>query len=145
VPHTITIQNDGPEIAHTDYWTSEYAMRGAVFLSINAGCFRLLVPDVLVPAIVEWRAARLVIVSRGPWPERHRGDALEILFEDDTASPYAVHIGTEQADRLPIPADRDRPGQPPRWRFAAWTSGGKAVELPCRFRAVKRIPWMRAW
>jgi hypothetical protein len=37
------IENDGPSIVATDYWTSDHGKAGAVFLSINAGAFRLLV------------------------------------------------------------------------------------------------------
>ncbi len=139
----IHIENNGPEIVRTNYWQTEHAARGALYLSTNAGCFRLLVPDVMYEQTAEWRSAREVIISRGPWLDAGKHDALEILFEDDTANPYSIHLAGEQADRLPPASDRDRQGQPPRWKFAAWTSAGKILELPCRYRIVKRIPWLK--
>lgn len=71
------------------------------------------------------------------------GIALEILFEDGSPEPYSIHVGTEQVDRMPLDSNCDRKGQPPRWRFAVWTSAGKVLELPCRYRVVKRLPWMK--
>jgi hypothetical protein len=38
-------ENNGPEIVTTDYWGSPLEKRGFYHLSINAGAFRLLVPD----------------------------------------------------------------------------------------------------
>jgi hypothetical protein len=33
------------------------------------------------------RTAREVIISRGPWPAQRRTNAIEILFDDGSASP----------------------------------------------------------
>jgi hypothetical protein len=41
----IRIENNGPEIAATNYYDSPNAGAGYVYLSINAGALRLLVPD----------------------------------------------------------------------------------------------------
>jgi len=141
----ITIENDGQDITGTNYWETEHAGRGLVYVSINAGCFRLLIPDARVSEIGEMRTAREVIVSRGPWPKMGRHDAVELMFEDDSDEPYALHLSTESFDRLPLPADRDRPGQEPRWKLSVWTTSGKALELPCRYRVVKSIPCMKPW
>jgi hypothetical protein len=37
--------NDGPLLVASDYWQSETAAAGKLYVSINAGCFRLLVPQ----------------------------------------------------------------------------------------------------
>jgi hypothetical protein len=143
---TIGIDNNGPEIVSTNYWDTNYARKGYVFLSINAGTCRLLVPEAMLAAIPEWRAAREVIVSKGPWPDQGKAEALELLFEDDSDSPYALHIGTNQVDRIPLPADQDHADQPARWRFSTWTQiDGKVLELPCRYRIVTRIPWLKSF
>jgi hypothetical protein len=34
-----TFENNGPEIVSTNYWLSEHAQRGYVYLSINARAF----------------------------------------------------------------------------------------------------------
>jgi len=40
----ITIANDGPDIASTNYWATDHARAGIVYLSGNAGAWRLLMP-----------------------------------------------------------------------------------------------------
>jgi len=139
----ITIVNNGPEIMSTDYWHTGHAAKGYFYMSINAGCFRLLVPAPQIAAIDEMKTAREVIVSRGAWPEQGKHDALEILFEDDTGNPYVLHFTIDQVDRMPTDADRDRPGHPPRWKFAVWTETGKQFVLSCRYRIVKKIPYLK--
>lgn len=141
----IELQNNGQEIISTNYFDTTHAQRGYFYLSSNAGAFRLLVPDGQIPVIEECKTATEVIISRGPWPEQGRQDAIEILFEDRSDSPYAIHLSSEQVDRLPLDQDQDIRGQPPRWRFAAWARAGKALELPCRYRRVKEIPCLRKW
>jgi hypothetical protein len=64
--HLLRIENDGPAIRATDYWRSPFADAGFCFLSFNAGAARLLLPDSLAHVVPELRAAREVIVSRGP-------------------------------------------------------------------------------
>lgn len=141
----ISIHNDGPDIVSTDYWGTPQAAEGYFYLSINAGAFRLLVPDSRAGEIREWASAREVIVSRGPWPQAGRADALELLFEDGSEAPYSIHMGAEQIDRMPLATDADRAGDLPRWTFSAWAPAGRALALPCRYRIVKRLPCLRAW
>ncbi len=141
----IQIENDGAEIVNTNYWDTPHATRGFLYLSINAGAFRLLVPDAQASEIGEWMQAKEVIVSRGPWPQMNKHDALEILFEDNSENPYVIHLVSEQVDRMPLDSDRDRHGEPPRWRFSVWTRKGKALELPCRYRIVKHLPCLKTW
>lgn len=139
----IQIQNNGPDLISTNYWHTEHAARGLFFVSINAGVFRLLVPAVHEGAIAEMVTAREVVISRGPWPDQGKHDAIEILFDDDSDCPFVVQMLPEQFDRIPEDLDRDRSGQPPRWRMTVWTEDGKKLELPCRYRLVKRIPNMK--
>lgn len=141
----IEIQNDGPKIIFTNYWQTEHSTRGLFYLSINAGAFRLLVPDAQIQESGEWMSAKEVIISRGPWPAQGKSDAIEILFEDYSESPYVIHLTSEQVDRMPLDTDRDRKDNPPRWKFSAWTQEGKILELPCRYRTVKQIPFLKSW
>lgn len=78
----ITIGNDGPDIAGTNYWASPQATAGKPYFSINAGSIRVLLPDNMTGALKDMRTAKYVILSRGPWPEMGRDEAMEILFED---------------------------------------------------------------
>jgi len=106
------------------------------FLSINAGCFRLLLPESLEHALAHMQAAEQVIVSRGPWPAAGKRDAIEVLF-DETDRPYSLHFGVEQVDRLPLRRDEGR-----SVRFAIYTRG---VTLACYwvmayYRRSARLP-----
>lgn len=139
----VVVRNSDQEIEYTNYFDTANAEAGYCYLSPNAGAFRLIVPDQMVPDIEEWRSAREVIVSRGPWPDANKADAIEILFEDDSDNPYALHMASTQVERMPLDTDRDRRDQPPRWTFTAWTREGKQLTLPCRYRLVKHIPWLK--
>lgn len=98
----ITITNNGPLIKRTNYWNSQYAKWGAIYLSLNAGAWRILVPPAQAAAMLaEMRTGKEVIFSRGPWPEQNRADALEVMFDDGSDGPFALHIGQEQWDVLP--------------------------------------------
>ena len=141
----LKISNNGPEIASTNYWSSQAAKRGYVFLSVNAGCFRLLVPTGKGIPIDDIMTAQVVLITRAPWPEIGNRDALELLFEDNTDDPFVINIVSEQVDRMPLDRDRDRPGQPPRWKFAVYTEDGKIFECPARYRKAKRLPCLKRW
>jgi len=72
----ITIGNAGQEIGSTDYWDSEYALAGKCFVSINAGCIRLLIPELMFHIMPEIETGKKIIVSRGPWPAESRTNGL---------------------------------------------------------------------
>ncbi len=135
----LIVKNDGPQIIETNYFDSTLARRGAFYMSINAGAFRLLVPPSHEQAIADFQAAREVIISRGTWQER---EALEILFDDHTDEPYSIHIGTNQIERLPPASDAGK-----AWQFSAWIR--KAGELQrayvstCHYRVVKALPYLK--
>lgn len=86
------------------------------------------------------RGAKEVIVSRGPWIEQSRRDALELLWEDGSDNPFAVHLVAEQTDRL-IP-ETDQGGG---FAVSAWTRDGKRGEWPGKYRVVSEIPWLKPW
>lgn len=141
----ITIENAGPELVSTNYWQTDHARLGYAYLSINAGCFRLLAPTGKGLPLDDMKTGKVVLITRGPWPEAGKHDALEILFEDGSDSPFVLNIVAEQVDRLPLDADRDRDGQPPRWTFAVYNEQGKQFERPARYRKAKRLPYLKPW
>lgn len=141
----IEVRSHGPLILSSTYWGSDLDRAGTLFLSLNAGAVRLLLPSGWEEAVAEMRTGRGVVFSRGPWAlDPGRGtDSLELLFEDGTADPYCVHLSAAQADRLPTPEDQGK-----EWLFTAWTrprrgKPHKALERPCWYRLVDAIPWLK--
>ncbi len=142
----ITVENNGKELVATNYWRSEHAIRGYVYVSVNAGCLRIMIPKASNIDVNEMRSADIVLITRCLWAtEKGLRDAVEILFEDHTASPYCLHLVVEQFDMVPAASDRDRPGDAPRWRVAVYTEQGKQFEIPARLRLTKKLPYMKEW
>lgn len=139
----LSIENDGPDIVSSNFWDTEYARDGYYFLSFNAGAARLLMPRQHRSALRDMRTAGEVIISRGPWPAHLREDAIELMFEDGSTAPFALHFGLEQVDRV-LPADDE--GRQLVFTVWAWARGPvKALELPARYRRVATIPCMDPW
>jgi hypothetical protein len=63
----LTFENDGPLLLASDYWQSAIAAAGKLHVSINAGCFRLLVPQSQHGSISDMRPkAKHFVVSMLP-------------------------------------------------------------------------------
>lgn len=133
----ITMINDGQRIIKTNYWQTEHAKQGFVYLSWNAGAGRLLIPENQTQIISEIKTGKYVIVSCGKWDGR---DAIELLFEDGTDTPYSINIVSGQTDRL-LP-ETDQGGG---FVISVWTENGKQLELPGKYREVESIPYLKAW
>lgn len=139
----LTIANHGPLITSTNFFASDHAKNGKLYLSVNAGAVRLLVPPACESAIPDMAAATEVVVSRGPWPAAKGGDSLELLFEDGTDSPFSVHLDSNSFDRLPPAEDAGR-----EWVCTVWVAHRgdvprRAIEKPCWYRVVSRLPWLK--
>lgn len=139
----IGIKNDGQKIVETNFWETDYAHNGICYLSINAGCYRLLIPENRRDWLREINTAKEIIISRGPAPQASppKSDALEILFEDGTDSPFMILIGPEQVERMPADADHgwkgvmhiyDRLAEKPLIEFTR-----------VYYRRVKKLPYMK--
>jgi len=51
----ITVANDGPLLASTDYWQTEHAAKGLVYMTGNARAWRMLVPAAMADQLAEIR------------------------------------------------------------------------------------------
>jgi len=145
MPDTLTISHDGPEMLATNYWQSELARAGKVYLSTHAGCFRLPLPPQHVGAVRAIRMALGCVVWRGPSPARHVPDALELLCDDGHETPCSLPLSLEAIDRMPLNQDRRQP-----WTLAVWPhrvgpTGRKVLETPCHDRRVRQLPDVRPW
>jgi len=135
-----TIQNRGQGIVETNYWDSDMAKEGILYLSWNAGAARLLVPDSMKSYIREMKTAKYVIVSRGYWINVDGRDALELLFEDDSDSPFAIQLSSDQCDRMLPQSDHC-----PQFAVSVWTSEGMVLKKPGKYRVVDEIPCLQEW
>jgi hypothetical protein len=133
----IMVENDGAVLVSTNYWQTDHCAKGLFYMTTNAGCVRLLVPPVKEGDISEMtRGVREVVLTRG----RLEGiDCVEIMFEDGSNSPFAIHMQATLADRLWPPRDEAKP-----WRFAIYTRSGKVAEYVCYLRRAPLLPHMRS-
>jgi len=136
----LKIVNDGQRIVETNYWGTEHARRGFLYLSWNAGAGRLLVPDSARQMLREMKNVRHVIVSRGRWIEMGGRDALELLFEDGSKNPFAIHLVVQQCDRM-IPDEQQGGG----FDIAIWTPKGEQLRFPGKYRVVPALPCLEKW
>jgi hypothetical protein len=76
--------------------------------------------------------------------EAQREEAIEIMWEDGSESPYALHLTPESFDLLPA---EPPPGR--EWTLAVYVAkDGKphrAMERICHWRRVDRLPCLKKW
>jgi hypothetical protein len=140
----IVTENHGPLIVSSTFWGSDLDRAGKIYVSVNAGAVRVLLPASARPLVNELRAAEYAILSRGPWPEVGAAEAVEILWEDHTDSPFAWQLTAASFDLLPGEPDAGR-----EWVISLWDvkkdRPHKALERPCRWRRVAKLPWLKPW
>ena len=142
----IVIENHGSLITSTNYWQSDLARAGKLFVSPNAGVIRVLVPPQYRDMIEAARGSEYAVVSVGPWPvgELTIEKALQILWEDRTPNPYLCIVLPEAC--LTFPAE-PLPGE--AWVISVWDEKKgrphKAVERRCHYRSVDELPCLLPW
>jgi len=96
------IQNDGQRIVSTTFWQTEQAKRGFMFVSGNAGVYRLLIPDPTIPQVAEWmQADRVRLEGIDPYGYGW----VHLLFDDDSDQPCFLTIRPVQC--VPLPGAQD--------------------------------------
>ena len=121
---TLRIANNGPDIVSTNYCQSFYGRNGLLFVSRNAGTFRLLVPPQLQSAIPEMRrGAKHVVLSLGQMFGRQM---VEWMVED-------ILFGPDEVGK--------------QWRASVWDFQNgkphKCFERPAYCRVVPRLPCIK--
>jgi hypothetical protein len=112
----LVIDNDGPRIVSTNYFETGLAKAGKILVSCNASAFRVLVPPSREACLADMKTALGVAVSRGTWPAIGRPEVCEVLFDDGSEGPFALHLSVESFDRLPTPANVAG-----AWTCSVWT------------------------
>ena len=92
----------------------------------------------------EMRTAHTCVVSRGPYPGLGP-DMLEIFFDDGSDTPFSLHLSPGAIDRMPLDRDTLETWVLSVWTHRVGTSASKALELPCHYRRVRRLPALRPW
>ena len=135
----LRIVNELEIITETNYWESEYALGGFFYLSLNAGGYRLLVPPIHEGSVDEMQTGKVAVISRGPWTAQGKQDAVEIMFDDDSDSPYVLHLDAVQLDRMPMASDQGWKGT-----LLVYTRElHLALTLPVYYRQVKELPCLK--
>ncbi len=140
----IEIQNHGPLIERTNYYESALSAAGKIYVSINAGAIRVLLPPSKFRDLTQMRQSKYCILSRGPWPEMGLAEAVEIMYEDHSDAPYALHLSPESFDMLPAMPEAGR-----EWVLYVYSLKmgdlHKSLERKCYWRRVEKIPCMEEW
>jgi hypothetical protein len=136
----LIVANNGPMIVSTNYWQTEAERAGKFLCSWNAGALRLLIPRQHQRAVREMRQARLVLLTRGPWPAMQLADAFELLFDDDSGNPWSLHLSPESFDRLPDDALIGSQFPCTAWIHLVGHRPRLAVEKPCYYRRATKLP-----
>lgn len=132
-------ENNGGELITSDYWGTEDARKGFFLLSINAGVFRLLVPENSERLISEFKTGEYCIISKGPSKMSIHPFLFELLFEDHTSAPYGLTLSPGQVDRIPPISDAGS-----KFKMFIYTKGCKKVlEMDAYYRVVDRIPYLK--
>jgi len=130
------IQNDGQRIVTSDYWQSQHSRDGYVYLSPNAGAWRLLVPENW-QHLKEIKGAKGVALTRG----RYQGlNCIEILFDDESDSPFALWIGLNMVERIPTTTDLTL-----RQFYVYGPNAEILASFNCVFRVAKSLPYLNPW
>ncbi len=144
-PNFIAVINDGPDIKSSNYWENELAANGIIFCSVNGGAIRVCLPPDLYRWVPDIQTATEVVLSRGPWPAMGQAEAVEILYDDGSDSPYVMFLGRSSfAEGLPA---KPPPGR--KWNLSVWVKEDglirKVLDSACYWRTVPSIPCLKAW
>ena len=82
------------------------------------------------------------MLSRGPWPNAGLKEGIEIMWEDGTDAPLAIHLSPESFDLLPA---EPSPGK--EWIVSTWElvdgEPTQRTEHRLYWRRVAKIPCMK--
>ena len=141
----LTFENDGPLLVASDYWQSETAAAGKLYVSINAGCFSacssLRASTRSFPICAEKpNTSSSQCCQRDKWVDREY--CLEWMVEDGSDTPWACHLSPGAVDRAPNHEDVGKEWRGSVWDFAKGRPH-KCLERPAYYQLVPELPWLR--
>lgn len=141
----ISYSFDENGLVETNYFESEHAKLGLAHVVLNRRCFIVLLPlnsNISPNNLKDIYACDHVVVSRGPCKENKEGgdpfwkDTFEILFEDNTNTPFRLTLSAMAFAVLP-----NKEWLRIKFPIKFYNDNGKMFEKDCYYRIVKRIPW----
>lgn len=129
------VANEGQKLAKTNFWESEYNAKGLFYLTWNAGAARLLVPSGHRSMISEMKTGKLVVITRGLYQGK---EGIELLFDDDSDSPFHLILSAEQCDRRIEGEDEARP-------FIVYSEDGEEWQCTVHCRVSDTLPHLEPW
>lgn len=136
----LTFKNHGQTLVETNFWDSAMAAEGYFYITISSGVLRLLIPDLQLEHLADMESGMDVIISVGPWPQAKRDLAFEILFDDGSDAPFALHLVTEQCDQAL--GECDESSEIP---FVVIARDGVCFRRSARLRVVSHLPCLEPW
>ena len=140
-PPFITTKNDGATMVESNYWDIRAAQQGLFYLSINAGAFRLLAPDNQISFIQEILTGQYAVISHG-FHRMQNKTMHEIMFEDNSETPFALWLSENQVERcfsIDDAASRER-------ELIIYRRGCvEVVRMPVYFRTADVLPCLKRW
>lgn len=85
-------------ITDTTYWETDVCDYGKYYLVFYTNTYSLLLPDNKDDWLTEILEAETVVITRGSY--NGNDDCFEIMFEDNTETPYMIIISDEQFSRV---------------------------------------------
>ncbi len=89
-------RNAGPELVETNYWQSEHAQKGLIYVTGNAGTLRMLLPPPVEHYLDEMGAVKHVTIETSL---QFPGRCLDFVFDDGTETPFFIAVDKKQIDR----------------------------------------------
>ena len=94
----IVIKNDGKNIVETNYFSSELEKHGIMFCSVNANCFRLLIPQNHISGYTGQRIIREMRTGKKVSLNIKNG-IYTFTFDDGSDEPYNIQLNDKSFDR----------------------------------------------
>lgn len=132
---SFTFDSDSDNRITTDYFDTQSALLGFVFLVRTKCVDHLLIPDGKLSYINEMKSSVHCLITK----VTHNGhECLEILFDDQSTTPFVLNVSLGLCSS-PL-ASRSAP-----FKLEAWTRGGKVDEWPASQRVGRQLPNLRPW
>lgn len=137
----LIIKNKGKEILDTNYFDSELNINDKFYVSINAGAFRLLVPDKHVNEIKrELELAKEITITRKMFHKGNGIQGFEILIDDNSDYPFYLQLSENAFDRKPSSFNENK-----SFVFSAWyrekNEIKKMFESQCFYKRIHAKKW----